>query len=110
MLTTVQVLRHYVFMETSNGFTLGGFIQCLSHFREESPSHYFLDCFLYTHERQALFGLIEHYIPKFTSFIKSKKLDIIINGFEIKNEDFVPLNTTLTLAVQKFILNTKRFC
>ena len=56
--------------------------QCDCHYREESPSHYFLDCFLYTHERQALLGLIEHYIPKFTTFTKSKKLDIILNGFD----------------------------
>ena len=56
-----------------------------------------------------LFGLIEHYIPKFTTFTKHKKLETILNGFEINNEDFIPLNTTLTLAVQKFISNSKRF-
>ena len=37
--------------------------QCLCHFREESPSHFFLDCFLYLLERQTLFDLIEHYNP-----------------------------------------------
>ena len=37
--------------------------QCLCHCREESPLHYFIDCFLYPLERQALFGKIEHYIP-----------------------------------------------
>ena len=84
--------------------------QCDCHFREESPSHYFLDCFLYAPERLTLFGLIEHYIPKFKSFTKTHKLDIILKGFEIHNSDFIQLNTTLTLAVQKFILNTKRFC
>ena len=43
---------------------------CDCHFREESTSHYFVDCFLYTHERQILFGLFEHFIPKFNSFTK----------------------------------------
>ena len=60
-------------------------------------------------ERQAMFGLFEHYIPKFQSFTKTRKLDIILKGFEIQNDDFIQLNTTLTLAVQNFILNTKRF-
>ena len=83
---------------------------CDCHFREESTSHYFLDCFLYTHERQILFGLIEHFIPKFKTFTKAKKLEIILRGFEIHNDDFIQLNSTLTIAVQNFILNSKRFC
>ena len=57
-----------------------------------------------------MFGLFEHYIPKFTNLNKTRKLDIILNGYEIQNEDFVSLNTTLTIAVQNFILHTKRFC
>ena len=84
--------------------------QCDCLFREESSSHYFLDCFLYSNERQTMFGLFEHYIPKFTNFNKTRKLDIILNGYEIQNEDFLSLNTTLTIAVQNFILHTKRFC
>ena len=36
---------------------------CLCHHREESPLHYFLDCFLYLPERQTLFEGIERYIP-----------------------------------------------
>ena len=108
LLTKIRVGRSDL---NQHKFTIGlaDSPQCDCHYREESPSHYFLDCFLYTHERQALLGLIEHYIPKFTTFTKSKKLDIILNGFEINNDDFIPLNTTLTLAVQKFISNSKRF-
>ena len=83
--------------------------QCDCLFREESPLHYFLDCFLYLPEPQVLLNLFEHYIPKFKSFAKTHKLDIILKGFEIHNSDFIRLNTTLTLAVQIFILNTKRF-
>ena len=64
---------------------------------------------LYSPERRILFDLIEHYIPKFSSFKKSQKLDIILQGFEIENLEFIGLNTTLTIAVQKFIMQTKRF-
>ena len=41
------------------------------HFREESPTHVFIDCFLYSYESQARFVLIEHYIPK--KYNKTKK-------------------------------------
>ena len=44
------------------------------------------------------------------NYTKTKKLDIILKGFEIQNVEFIQLNTTLTLAVQNYILNTKRFC
>ena len=63
----------------------------------------------YMPERQALFGLLEHYIPNFKNFTKTQKLNIILEGFEIENDDFIQLNTTLTLAVQNFITKTKRF-
>ena len=83
--------------------------QCLCHSREESPFHYFLDCFLYLPERQTLFEKIEHYIPNFPNLPKYKKLDIILKGIHIDNPDLIPLNTTLTIAVQNFILQTNRF-
>ena len=83
--------------------------ECLCHFRQESPLHYFIDCFLYLPERQTLFSLIEHYIPKFTNLSKQNKLDIILRGIDSENPDFLPTNTTLTIAVQNFILQTKRF-
>ena len=108
LLTRIRVGRSDL---NQHKFTIGlvDSPHCDCQFREESPSHYFLDCFLYIPERQALFGLIEHYIPKFKSFTKTHKLDIILKGFEIQNKDFIQLNTTLTLAVQNFILKTKRF-
>ena len=83
--------------------------KCMCHHREESPSHYFLDCFLYLLERQTLFDQIEHYIPRFKNLSKQKKLDIILRGIDIENDDFIQLNTTLTVAVQNFILQTNRF-
>ena len=69
----------------------------------------FLDCFLYSPERQILFGLIEHYVPNYNRLNKKKKLDLILNGVNIDNEEYLSTNTTLTKAVQNFILSTKRF-
>ena len=68
-----------------------------------------LDCFFYSPELQILFGLIEHYVPNYNRFNKKKKLDLILNGVNIDNEEYLSTNTTLTKAVQNFILSTKRF-
>ena len=83
--------------------------QCECFFREESSSHYFLDCFLYQPERQILFDHFEHYIPNFKNFTKHKKLEILLKGVNVENEEFYKTNITLTLAVQNFILHTNRF-
>ena len=83
--------------------------QCSCHFREESPLHYFIDCFLYLPERQTLFDLFEHYIPKFPNLTKKQKLEIILRGIDIENPEYLQTNITLTIGVQKYIFNTKRF-
>ena len=82
---------------------------CICRHREESPQHYFLDCFLYSQERQTLFDLIEHYVPKFNRLNKREKLNIIIMGLNIDDIEYLHLNTILTKSVQNFIKDTKRF-
>ena len=64
---------------TQHKFTVGlvDSPKCDCLFREESPLHYFLDCFLYLPERRVLLNLFEHYIPKFKKFTKRKQLDIL---------------------------------
>ena len=44
--------------------------ECLCNCKEESPQHFFIECFLYTQERQNLFDLFEHYIPNFKKLSK----------------------------------------
>ena len=56
-----------------------------------------------------MFGLIEHYVPNYNRLNKKEKLDLILNGVNIDNEEYLSTNTTLTKAVQNFILSTKRF-
>ena len=83
--------------------------ECQCHFKSESPEHYFLQCFLYSPERQVLLNLFEHYIPTFKNLNKKQKLNILLTGINTDNPDFFNLNKTLTIAVQNFILETKRF-
>ena len=83
--------------------------ECLCHFREESSKHYILDCFLYTAERQNLFTLVEYFIPTFSRLSKSDKFNILLYGLNTDNSDYDYLNMKITIALQNFIITTKRF-
>ena len=83
--------------------------ECLCHFKQESSQHYLLDCFLYSSERQTLFDRVEHFIPNFNRFSKSRKYEILVRGIKPDDPYFYTTNTTLALAVQSFIFRTKRF-
>ena len=83
--------------------------ECQCHCKYESTEHYFLHCFLYSPERRVLLSLFEHYIPTFKNLNNKQKLNIIISGIDTDDPVFFYLNKTLTIAVQNFILQTKRF-
>ena len=108
LLTRIRVGRSYL---NQHSFTIGhaDSPECLCHFKSESSEHYFLDCFLYSLERQKLFSLIEHHVPNFKQLNKKQKLDLILQGVNINDDEFLSVNTTITKAVQIFILTTKRF-
>ena len=83
--------------------------ECICHAKSESSLHYIMDCFLYSGERQTLFDLVEHYIPNFLKLSKTKQFEILLFGITPENSDFHTTNTTISIAVQKFILKSKRF-
>ena len=83
--------------------------ECSCHFKNESSQHFLIDCFLYSSERQILFDRVEHFIPKFKNFTKSQKHEILIKGININDPDFLHTNTSISIAVQKFIFQSKRF-
>ena len=83
--------------------------ECICHSKQESSQHFLLDCFLYSSERQALFDRVEHYIPKFKSFSKIQKYETLVMGINAKDPFFYSTNTTISIAVQTFIMKTKRF-
>ena len=68
-----------------------------------------IDCFLYSVERQFLFGQVERYVPNFRNFSKKKQYEILIFGLKPENPEFFYTNKILTIAVQNFIFKTKRF-
>ena len=83
--------------------------ECTCHAKRESSLHFLTECFLYSGERQTLFNLVEHYIPQFLNQTKQKQYEILEMGINTDQPEFMSTNTTITIAVQKFILSTKRF-
>ena len=79
------------------------------HAKKENSEHYLTTCFLFSGERQILYNLVEHFIPNFRNKSKSKQYEILTNGININTQEFNSTNTIIAIAVQKFILATKRF-
>ena len=77
--------------------------------RPETVSHYLNKCFLYQEERNVLFEKIEKIIPRFSKLSEKKKTDILLYGINLDSNEPDSRNVPLTLAVQKFILQTRRF-
>ena len=92
-------------------FTLGQLDEpnCMCHAKNESSEHFIMDCFIYSAERQILFNLVEYLVPNFPRLNKKQKFQILIRGINISNPDFFTTNIRISLAVQSFILKTKRF-
>ena len=80
---------------------------CMCHFKNETTIHYFLDCFLYTVERQSMFDQVSQLVPNFNRLSKTKKLDLLLFG--IPDNDEFDTNIKIAKYVQTFILDTKRF-
>ena len=83
--------------------------ECTCHAKRESSLHFLIECFLYTGERQTLYNLVEHYIPQFLNKTKQKQYEILTMGINTDQPEFNSTNATISIAVQKFILSTKRF-
>ena len=83
--------------------------ECLCHSKYESSQHYLIDCFLYNCERQTLFNQVEHFIPNFKSLGKSSKFKILVMGIDTDDPDLNRTNISISIAVQNFILKSKRF-
>ena len=82
---------------------------CICHHKNETSEHYFLDCFLYSTERQTLFNLAVYYIHRFMSLNRKEKYNILTRGINNLNPEFYYTNVQLSLAVQLFIVKSKRF-
>ena len=109
LLTQIRVGRSEL---NEHRFTIGqsDTSACWCSHPSDSPQHYLLDCFLFSEERRTLFGLVENISPSFERKTRIEKLNILLYGINNDNMTFLNKNVKITLAVQDFILKTKRFC
>ena len=83
--------------------------ECTCQAKRESSQHYLIDCSNYTAERQTLFDRVEHFIPTFKNLTKSMKYEILVMGINPREHEYISTNTAISIAVQNFIFQTKRF-
>ena len=83
--------------------------KCLCHAPRESPGHMLLKCFMYYKERLTLLSKVENLLPKFKNFTEKKQLQVLLFGLFPDNPDYYQINKSLQIAVQQFLLSTKRF-
>ena len=77
--------------------------------RQETVKHFLNDCFLYTEERRVLFDSVEQIYPQFKTLSLHKKCDVLLYGINLDSKEPDCRNIPITLAVQKYIMQTKRF-
>ena len=67
-------------------------------------------CFLYKEEEShVLLSKIIKFVPKFDKLPDYKKTEVLLNGINLNSNEPDSRNIPITLAVQNFILQTKRF-
>ena len=77
--------------------------------RPETVSHFLNSCFLFQEERHALNTRMSRILPNFTTLSDKTKLKILLEGINLHSEEPDSRNIPIALAVQSFILQTKRF-
>ena len=77
--------------------------------RPESVSHFLNDCFLYNQERHALYTKICQILPNFITLPDKLKMKVLLQGINLHSEEPDSRNIPIALAVQSFIIQTKRF-
>ena len=77
--------------------------------REETVSHFLNHCFLFQEERHALHTRMCHILPNFNTLPDKMKSKVLLEGINLHSEEPDSRNIPITLAVQSFILQTKRF-
>ena len=75
----------------------------------ENTKHYLISCQRFAAERKTLFDGINSYFPKFSSLSDKRKVEIMMYGISLTNDEPDMRNISIVNQVQKYILNTKRF-
>ena len=104
--TRLRVGQSYL---NSHAFSIGKVSSpvCNCHHPNETAMHYFLQCFLYTIERQSLLTQVAQVVPNFINLSQSKQLNLLLYGYN--NSNYHEQNIEISKLTQKYILQSKRF-
>ena len=75
----------------------------------ETASHYFLSCNKFDEKRTSLIEKMTQYVPNFRRLSQKRQIEILLSGINLENEEPDPRNLGIVFAVQKYIIQTKRF-
>ena len=53
---------------------------------------------------------VRQFIPNILNLSKRRQYEILVNGYDIDNDDLLKYNKKIMNATQTFIYDTKRFC
>ncbi len=79
---------------------------CSCDYRENTTTHFLLDCDLFETQRLILYNKIEQYIPNFNNLTRKNKCDLLLNGKNINDQQYSFINHKMTIAMQKYLLDT----
>ena len=77
--------------------------------KKETVSHFLTECVDFLPLREELYLNIERLLPSFRKLSTKKKVEILLYGLNLNNDEPDCRNIPLTFAVQKYILKTRRF-
>ena len=108
LITRLRVGRSYL---NSHAYCIGkaDSPQCSCGAKQETPQHILLECTKYGSERQKMLDRVVSQISRFNNFSKKDKSVILLYGYQSENSDYYIHNIKITLAVQNYLINIKRF-
>ena len=75
----------------------------------ESTTHYLLDCVQFIEQRNIMLASVAKILPNFANKSKYNKVEILLKGINLNQDEPDNRNKQLALIAQNYILNTGRF-
>ena len=108
LITRLRVDRSYL---NAHAYSIGlaQSPQCSCGAMQETTLHMLNLCPIHASGRRVLFDLVGQLVSPFTKFNHRQKMYTLLYGYKSDNKDYHYINIQITLAVQNFLINTKRF-
>ena len=108
LITRLRVDRSYL---NAHDYSIGlaQSPQCSCGAKQETTQHMLILCPLYDSGRRVLFDCVGQLVSPFKKFNNRQKMFTLLYGYKSDNKDYPYINIQITLAVQNYLIKTKRF-